>query len=263
MQGQKSSSTRMELAAWISALTNNTPIHMGTDSKSMMDKAVIMMKSAAKWNQDQSATWWIKRNPFKKPWGLQPDGDLWESVWEAYLARGTDAQELTKVKGHATDRQVELGEVKDRDKKGNDKSDQFADYGVEEHGSAVVQLTMWLYKRQKQYAEFMQHVQAVIISVLGKEREEREKRVKTQSYVLGYDTSKEAKVSCSLPNAKTAAQDTTKLGLAPPISGLHKHQHHQKRYENIHYFLTQREWISRAEEKKEGGMTWLELMVTI
>ena len=89
MQGQKSSSTRMELAAWISALTNNTPIHMGTDSKSMMTKAVIMMKSAAKWNQDQSETWWIKRNPFKKPWGLQPDGDLWESVWEAYLARGT------------------------------------------------------------------------------------------------------------------------------------------------------------------------------
>ena len=132
---------------------------------------------------------------------------------------------------------------------------------MEEHGSAVVQLTMWLYKRQRQYADFMQHVQAVIISVLGNEREERERRVKTQAYVLGYDTSKEAKVSCSLPNAKNAAYDAIKLGLAPPISGLHKHQNHKKRYENIHLFLTQREWISRAEDINEGGMTWLELMV--
>ena len=45
----------MELAACISALTNRMPIHMGTDSKSRMDKAMLMMQVATRWNEDSSA----------------------------------------------------------------------------------------------------------------------------------------------------------------------------------------------------------------
>ena len=50
----------------------------------------------------------IKRgNPFGKAWGLQVDGDLWEVAWNAVLTRGIGNQYLRKVKGHATDEDVE------------------------------------------------------------------------------------------------------------------------------------------------------------
>ena len=96
-----------------------------------------MMEAAATWTGDGNTTWWIKRNPFSKAWGLQPAGDLWELVREAYLSRGTKAQCLTKVKGHATDEQVNSGEVEEHHKKGNDKTDQLADDVVKEHGEEV------------------------------------------------------------------------------------------------------------------------------
>ena len=52
-------------AAWMSALTNRLPIHMGIDSKSMMDKANLVMKVACRWNDDSRAPWWINNNPIR------------------------------------------------------------------------------------------------------------------------------------------------------------------------------------------------------
>ena len=62
------------------ALTYSLPTHMGTDSESMMDKANVMINLASKSNDDRGATWWIKRNPFTKPWGLQP-GEVTLLYW--------------------------------------------------------------------------------------------------------------------------------------------------------------------------------------
>ena len=41
--------------------------------------------------------------------GLQKDGGLWEQAWKAVLKRGAASQDLRKVKGHATDEDVEAG----------------------------------------------------------------------------------------------------------------------------------------------------------
>ena len=69
----------------------------------------------------------MHRNPFKKAWGLQKDGDLWEQAWKAVLNRGAANQDPRKVKGHATIEDIKAGRSIDADKKGNDKSDENAD----------------------------------------------------------------------------------------------------------------------------------------
>lgn len=117
MRGQRASSTRMELAAWINASTYKLPVHMVTDSKSMMDKANVMTKAACTWNDDNGATWWIKRNLFLEAWALQPDGDLWGLVWEADL-QGYAGTTLDQGQGHAIDKQVESGGVEAQHKRG-------------------------------------------------------------------------------------------------------------------------------------------------
>ena len=112
MHGQCSSSTRMELAAWVVALTRAVPVHMETDSQSMMNKAMKIIDTAHKWSRADTEYWWLNRNPFRRPWSLQKDGDLWKLAWEAVLERGPRSQTLTKVKGHVTDQQVQQGVVK-------------------------------------------------------------------------------------------------------------------------------------------------------
>ena len=149
---------------------NSLPIHVGIDSKTMVDKAIVLMEVACRCNDDSSATQWIKLNPLTKPWGLQPDRGLWELEWEACLTRGTHAQQLTKVNGHATVKQVELAEVEEHHKKGNDQADKFADYGVYEH-------VTWIHARHSKYCELIKHVQYVIIAVLRGEKDERAKRL--------------------------------------------------------------------------------------
>ena len=144
--GQTSSSTRQELAAWIGALTLPIRSRYATDSASMMDKAIQMMKAAERYEEQDTPRRF--RNPFKKPWGLQTDGDLWEQAWIGLLARGAGNQQMRKVKGHATDEMVNNGTVKKEDKVGNDKSDENADLGVRSiQGAGLVMLAKWLAQR--------------------------------------------------------------------------------------------------------------------
>ena len=170
MKGQFSSSTRMELGAWVMALTRNVPVHMGTDSESMRRKAMKMIELADAWTTDDRPGWWLKKNPFRKPWGLQPDGDLWELAWNAVLQRGPEAQTLSKVKGHATQSQVDEGVVAAEDKEGNDWADDFANRGAGQHQVHALKLARWLQQRHACYMKFMVRVHKCMAAVLGAEQ---------------------------------------------------------------------------------------------
>ena len=101
----------------------------------------MMMNAAKACSEDSSHGWWLRRNPFKRPWGLQADGDLWQMAWKAILCRGLGAQKLTKVKRHSTAEQVEQGEVDAADKEGND----WADYSQRKEllGRLESHATLW------------------------------------------------------------------------------------------------------------------------
>ena len=72
-----------------------------------------------------------KANPYKRAWGLQRDGDLWELAWKATLRRGAANQQVRKVKGHATKQDVEEGRSNENDREGNKVSDDYADVGYQ------------------------------------------------------------------------------------------------------------------------------------
>ena len=68
--GMGGSSTRAEIAAGIIAIAADTEVHMGTDSKSFMVRAIIILQMI----EDQ-------RTP-KRPWNTQKDWDLWKIFYE-------------------------------------------------------------------------------------------------------------------------------------------------------------------------------------
>ena len=101
--GQTGSSTRQEISAWLLALTLPMRSNYATDSQSLVDKATQMLQAAKRMQKQRNDGTQIRNtNPFKKPWGVQTDGDVWEQVWEAIQTRGCDNQTVRKVTGHAT-----------------------------------------------------------------------------------------------------------------------------------------------------------------
>ena len=68
-----------------------------------------------------------------RPWGLTPNGDLWD-LWERALAnRGTHSYRLTNVKSHATDEAVQEGHCRQLDKAGNGAADAMASAEAKRH----------------------------------------------------------------------------------------------------------------------------------
>ena len=97
--GQIGTSTRQELTAWIRVLAIPCRSCYATDSASMMNKALRLIRAAERDLDEEAKGIKTKRgNPFGKPWGLQVDGDLWEQAWIAVKQRGTGNQTLRKVK---------------------------------------------------------------------------------------------------------------------------------------------------------------------
>ena len=121
--GQTLTSTRMELMAWIRVLAIPMRSCYATDSASMMNKAVRLIKAVEELEKQNSTGKSSKfKNPFKQAWGLQKNGDLWQQAWQAVVQRGSCNQTLRKVKGHATKEDIQKGISNVKDKEGNDKA---------------------------------------------------------------------------------------------------------------------------------------------
>ena len=66
-----------------------------TDSASMLGKAKQLIAAAKEYllKKEAGGGKAHMRNPFRKPWGLQKDGDLWEQAWKAIVKRGPGNQD--------------------------------------------------------------------------------------------------------------------------------------------------------------------------
>ena len=132
--GQTGTSTRHELMAWIVVLAKSVRIMFATDSAAMLCKAKQLLKKAVQREEELRKGKPIRAGcPFKKPWMLQTDGDLWDVEWEvaseAIQKRGIHNQDLRKVKGHDTAEDVRKGISTVEDKRGNNRSYENADKG--------------------------------------------------------------------------------------------------------------------------------------
>jgi chitinase len=106
------SSTRLELLAGILALLSPEAVHMGTDSASFLRTARMIIA--------------MPQGTPKRPWGLMPDGDLWQIFQHLVVAKGPHAVDISKVKGQVTHDMVRDEGFSLAQKIGNDHSDALA-----------------------------------------------------------------------------------------------------------------------------------------
>ena len=120
LEGHANSSTRAEVAAALIALQASTPVHIATDKQAFLQKANRLQHIAINTIQDhllnektweQATTATANTNPLRKIWNRTKDGDLWEAYWRAIIAKGPHSVRLTKVKAHATQRQLDEGSM--------------------------------------------------------------------------------------------------------------------------------------------------------
>ena len=99
-------------------LTKPFRSNYATDSASLVDKATQLLEAAKKVEDEEARGIHLKRdNPFKKQWGLQTDGDLWQQAWCAILVRGHQNQSIRWFKGHAEQDDIDNGTTTREDKK--------------------------------------------------------------------------------------------------------------------------------------------------
>ena len=192
--------------------------------------------------------------------GLQADGDLWEQAWIAVKKRGTGNQSFRKVKGHATDKDVEKGISTIKDREGNDKSDKLADKGVEEiAGRGLVKLGKWCEARQKDYRKLLVRVQTMIVGVTLAEKEERANDRTIQKALLRYDPEKWVKTDAEIRGEEQMKVEHQSIQIIQPTKGKHRFAHCQVLYEEVHAFLMKRKWAPAQVDTEVAGVTWMEM----
>ena len=98
--GPKPSSTRCEAGAALMGMLQAKPVHIGTDSLSMMMRAEKIKNHIKDRNEVQLYTESGRmilggkeaplhsESPWPRPWGLMKDGDLWEKLHSLRLQKG-------------------------------------------------------------------------------------------------------------------------------------------------------------------------------
>ena len=194
--------------------------------------------------------------------GLQTDGGLWQQAWYAVVQRGSSNQSLRKVQGHATLADIQKGISNEEDKKGNDKSDELADDGVEStQGRGFVKLASWIADKHDKYGSFIKTVQKLIAGVLIAEKERRAKDKQVSKVVLGYDPDNWANTEVNIRSEDQNEVGYRMLEMPPPIKGKQKYSYCQTLYEDVHKFMQHREWACAHPEGEVSGMTWTEMFV--
>ena len=144
LEGHVQTNQRAELAAVLQVLHRETrALHIKSDSEYVV-KGVNQRRFA--WSNTR----------FHKV----SNADLWQQV-HALLQTRECSFRISKVKGHATQRDVRSGIVKPEDKYGNDAADRLATAGAAEHGLSDV-----LVRLHKARSEVTADVQAMMVGIL-------------------------------------------------------------------------------------------------
>ena len=158
--GARCSSLRTELSAGILAASGPGPAHQATDSKAYQVKVNKMLAG-----QNLTA---------KKPWSLQPDGDLWSIMEDAIRMKGRASLRVTWTKGHATEEHFAKGTSSPLLKLGNDTADKVADRGVLDHCGGLFQLVHYYSSKQRYGKDLLVRIHNMFIRVLKADKVKRE-----------------------------------------------------------------------------------------
>ena len=252
LPGFGSSSTRAEIGAGIVALCSNKAVHIATDSQAFLDKG-LYLRNLVKEGKEP-----------RKPFGSQKDGDLWR-IWFLFLKeKGHRAVKITKVKGHATQDDIDSGKVRSTDKEGNDKADAAAKKGIKQHGEAVIKTANWLSTRHKYYAWLVRDIHTHIIEgyvirnkllqeANAKTQEQEHTSSKSKSVTKYQSNESQSKIGPGVRWEKLKAHATIKLSFKE------KAFQQSNAVKHIGNFLSKFDW--REAQSEEHGFTWLEMYI--
>ena len=147
---------------------------------------------------------------------MQSDGDIWGEFWEILEARGARTVRITKVKGHATEEDVQDGRATKEDKEGNDQADAAANKGARSMQEGFVIFAQWAKGRVQAYTNLMQRIQKVISAVLKAEKAKREEEEKDRGGGKEHLKMKDRPVKMSNTLTQADWESSEKLLFAPP-----------------------------------------------
>ena len=162
---------------------------------------------------------------------------------------------ISKVKGHATDTQVEEGLVLQCNKAGNDPADDAATIGLRGHSAGLTKLGTWLTNRHTNYTTLMHRVPKLILKEDTSQRKDMEeagcekgmtKRLLHRPYA--------GPMSYGKPDLAR-----TLTFLIPP-RGVHTFHKHQVHLDQIWTFLSSKDW-ALGDEAHGIEISWLELLL--
>ena len=100
---------------------------------------------------------------------------------------------FSKVKGHATEKQVNEGKVSRKDKHGNDMSDDAAGKGSKLQESLLLLATVYK-ERERRYASLAERIHNVIIAVMKVAKVQVDEDKKAERMLLGGQAAQNPKV---------------------------------------------------------------------
>jgi len=213
------------------------PIHIASDSKAFISRARTHVQA-------------IKHGHCQPKWHSHTDGDLWMQLWQIVAIKGPRSVRFTKVKGHATTKDLQHGISTVEDKAGNDLADGLATKAYKEADHAVGHLASFYCDRQKRYISLVHCIHSFVLQMLQAANEARA-NMHTASTV----TARQGQPTVAIATALQYGNNGTTLG----THGMDASVHHamDEGAKRILYMLRQYTWSLAPETKP--GVSWLEL----
>ena len=155
------------------------------------------------------------------------DGDLWKAFQEAAAHKNPWAVWLTKLKGHATDKEVEEGKVPEEQKICNDYSDEAAGKGSRGEQEKLAAVTALYNRRGNAYQTNVHRVLDFLVNMKKEETELRQKIMKEANPFADKDKDK-IFIPTNLSYADEEKELLKSLYLRPPRRAMAKSDAHHE-----------------------------------
>ena len=209
--GQQANSTRSEGYATIIGLSVPGPRHIGIDNSACLQSATQLLNLAKHTlthahENDAQVSKLQKAHCTGKlqlPWGLQPSGDIWRLMFRTMRAKGPHAIRLSKVFGHSTNDDIANGKTTFAKKYGNDRSDQSATRGYDQHSNGTHNLARYYAKRHHFYIVFVASLQNFIVQMMLAAADLRHARTIAKHPFSKRETTTETCAHSTIPQLRT------------------------------------------------------------
>ena len=269
----RNSSTRCEMGASLIAMNPPVAANIGVDNETCVNGTNDIAEHAVQRSNTVlrttggapilggTKTKLHQKSVSKKPWPLVRNGDLWMKMEEAVIAKNPKTVKLTKQKGHATEKMVSEGKVREVDREGNHQSDRAAELGITEEQKEVDHLGWKYAARQKAYGRLMARVHEFIIKVRKGQKEKKEEKEKLKN-PFGTKDKNKMNVPKSLSYG-TEAEGARDLEIRKTQQHDEEVEEERPKLEQVRCFLTNVKWkvVNEDDDTEHPGITWLELYV--